>query len=333
MNNQRPYFTFYCDAYEKVMLDLGRVARDVLVALAQHTDPRGLCWPGVGRLAALVHVADDSVRDALYDLEQAGHIRTHWRYSGVRRTWERESFQVSPDVIPIRDEFMPEALALWKRDFRNDNVSNEIKESQPTIVTNSIGTNEVTNASKPTPVEPPPPPPTPVKQVPLEKGVAADYTNRTNGENAKMQKKQNGKSAIAAGTPAPPGATNPVGQRRQAQSPPVPRHPPLPPNFNPNVPLSDAALEAFANDLPILLAQSGNRRILTLANARRYVARYPESVIRTAIELAKNDTRTKTLVGKMDWLLRSGVNSETDSKKLDDLNRYTSGEYAAFIRS
>jgi hypothetical protein len=48
----------------------------VLVALAEHADDHGICWPSLSRLALYSGVCDRAVRNAIRELEASGLIRT-----------------------------------------------------------------------------------------------------------------------------------------------------------------------------------------------------------------------------------------------------------------
>src|SRR4029077_6240481 len=48
----------------------------VLVALAEHADDHGICWPSLSRLALYSGVCDRAVRNAIRELEVSGLIRT-----------------------------------------------------------------------------------------------------------------------------------------------------------------------------------------------------------------------------------------------------------------
>jgi hypothetical protein len=111
---------------------LGRVAKDVLVELGNHSDNLGVCWPGIGRLAESTGYADEVVRDALVALEAADYIRMLYRYSGVRRRWEFEAYQLSPDVVFLNQEYIGQAWDTFLNSQRYCNISGAFvgKESQ-----------------------------------------------------------------------------------------------------------------------------------------------------------------------------------------------------------
>lgn len=60
-------------------------AKLVLVALADHADEVGLCWPSVARLRTYTGLSERAIRGALRDLETAGVIITDAREGHVSR--------------------------------------------------------------------------------------------------------------------------------------------------------------------------------------------------------------------------------------------------------
>jgi len=58
------------------------------------------------------------------------------------------------------------------------------------------------------------------------------------------------------------------------------------------------------------------RAAMTMANARRYIARFGRWKCRAAITIARSDPTTKTLIGRADYLLRTSVAEE--AQRLED---------------
>src|SRR3989304_10598373 len=125
----------YSHITREVREKLGRVAKDVLVELGNHSNSLGVCWPGIGRLAESTGYADEVVRDAIAALEAADYLRILYRFSSVRRRWEFEAYQLSPDVVSLPQERIEEAWGTFMeaQDYRNIQGAFVSKESQHQI--------------------------------------------------------------------------------------------------------------------------------------------------------------------------------------------------------
>ena len=62
------------------------------------------------------------------------------------------------------------------------------------------------------------------------------------------------------------------------------------------------------------------RAALSMANARRYIARFDRWRIRAALSMARRDPMTKNVIGRMDYLLRTSVATESQELQ-DEMNR------------
>lgn len=60
-------------------------AKLVLVALAEHADEAGLCWPSIARLSEFTCLSERAIRNALRDLERAELIATDQRGGRLSR--------------------------------------------------------------------------------------------------------------------------------------------------------------------------------------------------------------------------------------------------------
>jgi len=124
------YIALYQNVTREIRQNCGRVAKDVLVELANYTNPLGICWPGVERLASDTGYSAETVQSGLQKLLEHDYIRIHERYSSVRQRWEFEAYQVSPEVLCIREELHSQALRSY--DYCNTRNSFVSKDSQPT---------------------------------------------------------------------------------------------------------------------------------------------------------------------------------------------------------
>src|ERR1022692_2851826 len=61
-------------------LDLPCTDKIVLLALADHANDTGICWPSITTIAKKTSLAERSVRYSLRRLEKAGHLSTQNRY-------------------------------------------------------------------------------------------------------------------------------------------------------------------------------------------------------------------------------------------------------------
>jgi hypothetical protein len=58
----------------------------VLLALAEHADQHGVCWPSQARLATMCMVSDRQIREILQKLKFAGLLKMHARSGAGRKT-------------------------------------------------------------------------------------------------------------------------------------------------------------------------------------------------------------------------------------------------------
>ncbi len=72
-------------------------ARLVLLALADHADESGLCWPSTDRLAAMAGIDARSVRRCINDLIELGELWTDGRRGGNHSTHYRILLNPTPD--------------------------------------------------------------------------------------------------------------------------------------------------------------------------------------------------------------------------------------------
>lgn len=66
-------------------VDAAPTAKFVLIALADHADEAGVCWPSIARLRSHTCLSERAIRGALRDLENAGMIITEVRDGGPSR--------------------------------------------------------------------------------------------------------------------------------------------------------------------------------------------------------------------------------------------------------
>lgn len=97
----------------------------------------------------------------------------------------------------------------------------------------------------------------------------------------------------------------------------LPPLPPLPRGFDANAALVDQDDEVAARWLveqAMTRLDGGEyRAALSMANARRYIARFGRLKCKAAVAMARRDPATKTLIGRADYLLRTSVADEAQA--------------------
>lgn len=129
-----------CGSYAPLSIDAARaVSNDrptllVFFELTAHADPRGMCWPGIQRLAANTHYSIPAVQRALGRLGELDYVRFHVTVDPLRNK-KQTTYQVSPYVMYVREELEAEAVALWETAKRLiSSVAKHIEpESEPAI--------------------------------------------------------------------------------------------------------------------------------------------------------------------------------------------------------
>lgn len=120
------------DAARAVSVD--RPTLLVFFELTAHADPRGMCWPGIQRLAANTHYSIPAVQRALGRLGELDYVRFHVTVDPLRNK-KQTTYQVSPYVMYVREELEAEAVTLWESAKRLiSSVAKHIEpESEPAI--------------------------------------------------------------------------------------------------------------------------------------------------------------------------------------------------------
>jgi len=306
-------------ATEKLMLERMAAEKDVLQVLANRANPLGFCWPGTGYIAKMIGRMDATVENALRRLELMDFIRISQTQNLIRNRIDID-FQVSPFVLFIAPEKLPLAMELWEQN-RNINITNEIKESQPT---------PGTRIKEPTPVSNPRTTTT-TKQLSVN-GKSPDESptpDAPNPENAKS--KTGGKDT--SGNAAKPTAAAP-----QSPIPPTPR------SANPPPPLVcyDAALADESAEMVAARMNAGTRYMMAMAVARGLVVKYgapkceaalSHMALQTNVRTPAGYLRTKIERGEIDPVQDAKIPvEEADVDMFKDGKEYISGKYADYIK-
>lgn len=87
-------------------------AKSVLVALADHADETGLCWPSLARLRLFTCLSERAIRNALRDLEVGGLMVTDQREGMISRYTLRIGSALPPrHLVPGSDDATPAPAA------------------------------------------------------------------------------------------------------------------------------------------------------------------------------------------------------------------------------
>jgi len=98
----------------------------LLKALTHHADAFGLCYPGNDRLQELTGIGSTlQLNESLRFLVDGEYIKMWETWNPRRRAWDTD-YQISPDVMYIRDELMPYCRTLWLTGTRDFELENSI---------------------------------------------------------------------------------------------------------------------------------------------------------------------------------------------------------------
>lgn len=136
------YAPVYTWAKRQLLKERARVEYFVLDVICQHADCWGRCYPGNRKLADIIGYAESTIDQAVKNLEARGWIQvTHTK--NPRRGYTERDFQVSVEVLYIRDELVEEALRTWgETGDRNEIVINVVQPEQPEPKPESLNQNK-----------------------------------------------------------------------------------------------------------------------------------------------------------------------------------------------
>lgn len=284
-----PFTAFDTKGLRAQIAGMSHKALRLYVLLATYADRGGICWPQVKELSDLAGMRVESVLDALQELENAGLMV-------YKRRNERDPLtgRMQANVYEIRG-------CLIRADSGFDSSSKH--EPIPPFELKSETTNEITNTNnqyhKNQYHEPPPP------------------TNKSHREDERAKAAGQGADYANQSTAQQQGKDNRVATAPRNSKAPLPPLPPLPRGFNPDEELRDQDDEQAAR---WMVSQAMTRHdggeysaVLSMANARRYIARFGRLKCRAAVMLARRDPDTKKLVGRADYLLRTSVADEAQA--------------------
>lgn len=146
-----------CGSYAPLSIDAARAVitdRPVYLVLAElvaHADPRGICWPGLKRLAAMTHYSTGTVQKALQRLMELDYLRFHVTIDPLRRH-KIVTYQVSPYVMYIREELESDVLALWGSAKKSVNAMSKLSVNVEPELEPAVGNqnqNQIENQTAP----------------------------------------------------------------------------------------------------------------------------------------------------------------------------------------
>lgn len=301
-----PFTAFDTLGLRAMIAGLSHKGLRVYVLLATYADRTGICWPGVAELATKSGLRAESVMEALEELERAG-LMVYAR----RNEKDPVTRKQLVNVYEVRGSLIKAESA-----FEHENPP-EMPKADSAFEHESQTTNEITNDNNqfhPNHLQAPPPSTNETRPEKQKQGRTAT-TMRNAGEKGEKQGQGQQRKSSAAGT-AP--------QNSKASLPPLP---PLPREFDADAALPDESDEGVARwmiDQAMTRYDGGEvRATLSIANARRYIARFGRLKCRAAVTLARRDAATKSLIGRADYLLRTSVSEEAQDlqKEIDRIDQ------------
>jgi len=142
------YIPLYAWVIEQMMADRHEQELLLLMAIAKHCDPYGLCYPGRITLMKLRHCSQKTYEKRLSVLLDCDYVHVIETYD-YRRRQAQFDFQVSPLVLYVRPEIQDYCLSVFNggdRDFNAEKIFLEIllrtKESQPETEPEAVNQNQ-----------------------------------------------------------------------------------------------------------------------------------------------------------------------------------------------
>lgn len=295
-----PFTAFDTKGLRAMIAPMSHKALRLYVLLSTYADRVGVCWPQAKELSEMSGMHVETVLDALQELEACGLMVY------LRRN-ERD-----PMTGRMQNNVYEIGGPLLKADSESDSSSKH--EPIRMVKFKTDATNEITNDNNQYHQNQFHKPSSSTKEPRFEEqkqGLNAS-TMRSEDEKGERQGQGQPRKTSAAGT-AP---------QNSKANPPLP---PLPRGFKPDAPLPDEDDEVAARWLveqAIIRRDGGEyQATLSMANARRYIARFGRLKCRAAVQLSRRDGTTKSIIGHADYLLRTSVAAEAKQLQ-DEMNAY-----------
>lgn len=292
------FTAFYTQDLRATIGSLSHKALRVYVLLATYADKSGMCFPGIKELSEKANMRVESVMDGLQELESLALI-----CYARRNEKDPITGKAIPNVYIVSGSLIRPTDSGFDSSSKHEPIPPFVLKTESTnnIVTNDNNQESNNHLQAPPPLTKP-------RLEKQEQGRADDYET----PQQKPKRKAKAKDSSAAGT-AP-----------QNSKAPLPPYPPLPDGFDADAEMLDQDNEQAAR---WLCAEAITRRdggdytaALSMANARRYIARFDRWRVRAALTLSRRDPATKSMVGRMDYLLRTSVAAEAEQLQ-NEMNR------------
>ncbi len=299
-----PFTAFDTLALRAMIAPMSHKALRLFVLLSTYADRKGVCWPQVKELAEMSGLHVETVQAGLEELDGMGlmvYLRRNERDPLTGRM-QKNVYEVmgpllkadsdSSDVSKHEPIRMPEFKTETTNEITNDN--------------NQLQINQFHKPSSST-----------KKQRSDEQKQGPDASTMRNADEKGKGQGQPRKGSAAGTAP----------QNSKA----LPPLPPLPRGFKADEALTDEDDEVAARWLveQAMIRRDGGeyRATLSMANARRYIARYGRLKCHAAVKLSRRDPTTKNIIGHADYLLRTSVAEEAQA--LADETALTNQDNAA----
>jgi hypothetical protein len=304
------YAPLYSKKAQELLLSRDYFTALVFWVLGHHADDMGVCRPGVERISRLIGCSTDQVHGSLLCLEKRGYIRVHQTPNIARRAVDID-YQLSPDVIYVREELLERAWLLWKSTGSLSVMSHTqyIPEEQPDSLNQNQ--NQIFKPAQATSTTTT----TKTTTTPEEEKMVRVVAEETS-ENALVSE---GKDKDAE-----------MRRDHQREAPNMDKQEETPARRTTFIlPLADPAQEALASEV---MKAAPTR----LPQARQLVYDFGETSIRRALEqLQREKARgaVKNPFGLVKWWLKSNLVDHDDKNAVPDSSAYTTGKYAEWIKS
>lgn len=317
-----PFAPVYIHITRALMAARDRQGLHVLLEIANHADEMGWCFPSVQTIGKATGYSPGTVEAALSRLMVKDWLRVSMVYNQRRKRIEKD-FVLSPAVLFIRPEIRETAWSRYQEVGQCDSyeklkyaVTQYIKPvTEPASATITKNQNHQ-----------PEPEPAPAASRNVEKLIDPETVGNEVSNSAPAQSNlrllsPNENDSDSAQNSVSNSAAIPTGHN----PPPVPAHPPLPPEFDPSEALPDAQDEQTAQRIHSMFTS------LQLRVARQYVARYDRDMVLLTAQIAAAAPHIRNPVGKLDSDLRRSLTDPQD--KSTENSRFTSGQDANFIET
>lgn len=305
-----PYTAFDTLALRAMIAGMSHKALRLYVLLSTYADRKGVCWPQVKELSQMSGLHVETVIEGLQELETLGlmaYLRRNER-DAITGQMQKNVYEVMGPLLKADSDSTGSSKhePIRMSEFKTE-TTNEITNDNNQFHQNHLHA---------------PPPSTNEPRLQQQKQGPTASTMRNEDEKGKGQgqKQRQQRKNSAAGT---------ASQNSKANLPPLP---PLPRGFDPDAEMVDQDDEVAARwmvEQAMTRMDGGEYRAsLSVANARRYIARFGRLKCRAAVTLSRRDKETKSLIGRTDYLLRTSVSEEAQALQ-NEMDRFNQDDAAS----